>query len=147
MQLTTTSTTTPWCSPTCCAGDCQGQQESESNAFERFSVRLLLVSVGVILVAGAFVVALVIKLPPIGWIGFAIVAATRCGASMSDALGAFAAARFLLATPSDSETYWLERSLLEKPRRLTPFRSSTSSSRRPAPRGTAPLARAGSVPV
>jgi hypothetical protein len=41
--------------------------------------------------------------------------------SMSDGLGAFAAARVLLATPADSETYWLERGLLEKARLLTPL--------------------------
>jgi hypothetical protein len=193
------------------------------------SVRFLLVSIGAIFVADAFVVALLIKPPPIGWIGFAIVAAivlclaalvpigferTRVSAprpaqsrdgderllvvadplcseallceaivarrghadvhvvvplrvsalhfmtddesaeraeaeqtmsttvgllrqrgdpatgsvgtdkpleSMSDALGALAAARVLLATLPDSETYWLERGLLEKARRLTPL--------------------------
>jgi hypothetical protein len=39
--------------------------------------------------------------------------------SMTDALGAFAATCVLLATPPDSELYWLERGLLEKARRLT----------------------------
>lgn len=41
--------------------------------------------------------------------------------SMTDALGGFAATRVLLATPPDSESYWLERGLLEKARRLTPL--------------------------
>jgi hypothetical protein len=39
--------------------------------------------------------------------------------SMTDALGVFAATCVLLATPPDSESYWLERGLLEKARRLT----------------------------
>jgi hypothetical protein len=39
--------------------------------------------------------------------------------SMTDALGVFAATRILLATPPDSESYWLERGLLEKARQLT----------------------------
>ncbi len=41
--------------------------------------------------------------------------------SMTDALGALAATRVLLAMPPDSESYWLERGLLEKARRLTPL--------------------------
>lgn len=41
--------------------------------------------------------------------------------SMTDALGARAATRVLLAMPSESESYWLERGLLEKTRRLTPL--------------------------
>jgi hypothetical protein len=41
--------------------------------------------------------------------------------SMTDALGAFAATRILLATPPDSEFYWLERGLLDKARQLTPL--------------------------
>ena len=41
--------------------------------------------------------------------------------SMTDALAAFAATRVLLATPPDFESYWLERGLLEKARRLTPL--------------------------
>lgn len=36
-------------------------------------------------------------------------------------LGAFAATRVLLAMPPDSESYWLERGLLGKARRLTPL--------------------------
>jgi hypothetical protein len=38
---------------------------------------------------------------------------------MTDALGAFAATCVLLATPPDSDSYWLERGVLEKARRLT----------------------------
>ena len=41
--------------------------------------------------------------------------------SMTDALGIFPATRVLLATPPGSESYWLERGLLEKARRLTPL--------------------------
>jgi hypothetical protein len=193
------------------------------------SVRFLLISIGAILAAEALVVALVIKPPPIGWVGFAVVAAMvlalaalipiafeqtrvsprlparahdgderllvvadplcsegllceavlarrgRAGVhvvvplrvsplhfltddesaekaeaektmsitvallrqrgipasgsvgtdkpleSMTDALGALAATRVLLAMPPDSESYWLERGLLEKARRLTPL--------------------------
>jgi hypothetical protein len=39
--------------------------------------------------------------------------------SMSDALGSFPATRVLLATPPNEESYWLERRLLAKARRLT----------------------------
>jgi hypothetical protein len=39
--------------------------------------------------------------------------------SMTDALGAFAATCVLLATPPDSDSYWLERGVLEKAQRLT----------------------------
>jgi hypothetical protein len=39
--------------------------------------------------------------------------------SMTDALGRFAATSILLATPPDSDSYWLERGLLEKARQLT----------------------------
>jgi GABA permease len=41
--------------------------------------------------------------------------------SMTDALGEFPATGVMLATPPDSESYWLERGLLEKARRLTPL--------------------------
>jgi hypothetical protein len=39
--------------------------------------------------------------------------------SMTDALGSFPATRVLLATPPEHESYWLERGLLAKARRLT----------------------------
>jgi type IV secretory pathway TrbF-like protein len=39
--------------------------------------------------------------------------------SMSDALGSFPATQVLLATPPNEESYWLERGLLAKARRLT----------------------------
>jgi hypothetical protein len=39
--------------------------------------------------------------------------------SMTDALGAFPATRVLVATPPEAESYWLERGLLSKARRLT----------------------------
>jgi hypothetical protein len=39
--------------------------------------------------------------------------------SMTDALGSFPATRVLLATPPEQESYWLERGLLSKARRLT----------------------------
>ena len=39
--------------------------------------------------------------------------------SMTDTLGAFAATRILLATPPESDSYWLERGLLDKARQLT----------------------------
>jgi GABA permease len=41
--------------------------------------------------------------------------------SMTDALGKFAATRILLATPPDSDSFWLERGLFEKARQLTPL--------------------------
>jgi hypothetical protein len=41
--------------------------------------------------------------------------------SMTDALGVLAATRVLFALPPDSESYWLERGLLEKAQRLTPL--------------------------
>jgi hypothetical protein len=39
--------------------------------------------------------------------------------SMTDALGSFPATRVLLAVPPEQESYWLERGLLAKARRLT----------------------------
>jgi hypothetical protein len=39
--------------------------------------------------------------------------------SMTDALGSFPATRVLLATPPEQESYWLERGVLDKARRLT----------------------------
>jgi hypothetical protein len=39
--------------------------------------------------------------------------------SMTDALGSFPATRVLLATPPEDESYWLERGLLAKARKLT----------------------------
>jgi hypothetical protein len=39
--------------------------------------------------------------------------------SMTDALGSLSATRVLLATPPEGESYWLERGLLSKARRLT----------------------------
>jgi hypothetical protein len=39
--------------------------------------------------------------------------------SMTDALGSFPATRVLLAIPPEQESYWLERGLLAKARRLT----------------------------
>jgi hypothetical protein len=41
--------------------------------------------------------------------------------SMTDALGSFPATRVLLALPPEQESYWLERDLLAKARRLTPL--------------------------
>jgi len=41
--------------------------------------------------------------------------------SMIDALAAFAATRVMLVTPPDSDSYWLERGLLERARALTPL--------------------------
>jgi nucleotide-binding universal stress UspA family protein len=56
------------------AGGCRGQRRSESNASSD-QLAFLLISVGAILAAEALVVALLIKPPPIGWVGFAVVAA------------------------------------------------------------------------
>ena len=39
--------------------------------------------------------------------------------SMTDALGFFPATRVLLITPPEHESYWLERGMLTKARRLT----------------------------
>jgi GABA permease len=61
--------------------------------------------------------------------------------SMTDALGTFAATRVLLATPPGSESFWLERGLLEKARQLTPLPVEHVFVARPtvAPHGAARL--------
>ena len=38
---------------------------------------------------------------------------------MADALASFAATQVLLVTPPEEDSYWLERGLLEKARKLT----------------------------